>query len=39
LVSNEDWEAKFETLGFRITEMFKKTFRKEYISLYEYKHA
>lgn len=26
-----------QVLGFRITEMFKKSFRKEYLSLHEYK--
>lgn len=34
-----DWETTLQVLGFRITEMFKKAFRKEYISLNEYKNV
>lgn len=37
IMKDEDWETILEVLGHRLTEMFKKAFRREYISLNEYK--
>lgn len=37
LLRKEDWETKLQVLPFRVTEMFQKSFRKEYLALHEYK--
>lgn len=34
-----DWETILEVLSYEVTEMFKSTFRREYLSLYEYKNC
>lgn len=34
-----DWETILNVLSYEITEIFRSTFRREYLSLYEYKNC